>query len=213
VAFDVTGNATITVYGISGGATERTLNFSDGGNIFNTFTVTDAIAKKTVSYTGSATTIYLYSQGSGINLYAILVEEADGGGSSGNYTSKEYTVGAVTSKLVEELTPETEYTYQVKALRGSEESAYSAPKTITTLSGTSFTQLTEQKAWNLIQTKSEIVVNGIAVREIALYNLTGKKIRSVNASGISTGNLERGCYILTVHAGNGSVLTKKVIIQ
>lgn len=75
VSFEVTGDATITVYGMSSSSnTERTLVFSDGEQSLGTL-VNDgnALGKQVVEYKGGATTIYLYSASSGFNIYAISV--------------------------------------------------------------------------------------------------------------------------------------------
>lgn len=78
--FSVTGNCAIEVYLISTGTTERTLNICSGNfnpnNVVGTLTAPDnsqGIAKGSYSYSGTATTIRLYSAGSGINIYGIRV--------------------------------------------------------------------------------------------------------------------------------------------
>ncbi len=82
--FDVAGPATIKVIRISssssGGA--RTLNVAAGtfDNVIGTIEAPDGgnPAYDSFEYTGEATTLYLYSASSGINIYAIYVEEIDG---------------------------------------------------------------------------------------------------------------------------------------
>ena len=73
VSFDVAGNTTITVYGMSSSKNaERTLMITDGIKEIATL-VNDGVAidKVETTYTGSAATIYLYSVTSGFNIYYI----------------------------------------------------------------------------------------------------------------------------------------------
>ncbi len=74
--FSVKGDCTIDIYLVSSSSTsERTLNFCTGtfgDNIVSLPAAVD-IAKQTQVYTGDATTIYLYSAGSGINIYGVRV--------------------------------------------------------------------------------------------------------------------------------------------
>ncbi len=73
--FAVTGACTIEVYLISANATsERTLNIYAGnysGTPLTTMTAGLTASKQSYNYTGGATTIYMGSANSGINLYAI----------------------------------------------------------------------------------------------------------------------------------------------
>lgn len=76
--FNVTGACTIEVYAISGKSTEtRTLNVyanNYGGTLLTQFDVTgSAAAKYSYDYTGTAGSIFICSDNSGINLYAINV--------------------------------------------------------------------------------------------------------------------------------------------
>ena len=76
LSFGVTGACTIEVYLISANPTsQRTLNIysgSYGGTLLTTMLADSTIAaKRTYSYTGNATTIYMGSANSGINVYAI----------------------------------------------------------------------------------------------------------------------------------------------
>lgn len=74
VRFDVEGNCTITVYGISGGKEERTLRLATETTTIQDNTVPASgsdIAKLTYNYTGEATTLYLFSAGSGIRVFGI----------------------------------------------------------------------------------------------------------------------------------------------
>lgn len=92
VGFPVSGDCTITAYGMSSSdGSTRYLLFANGAKISdfdkdNPTAATDpnllgylendgsAIGKYSVSYTGDATTIYLYSASSGFNLYMVKVE-------------------------------------------------------------------------------------------------------------------------------------------
>lgn len=73
--FDVSEACTIRVYALSSSTSEtRTLNLSDGSTVLNAFTVAvtgSTVVAQTYDYTGTGGTLYLYSGGSGINVYAI----------------------------------------------------------------------------------------------------------------------------------------------
>lgn len=72
--FNVNGSCTITITGKSSGSSTRYLAVCDvSGNQLGTITCTSSIDTQSYSYTGSAGTIYLYSTGSGINLYEVKV--------------------------------------------------------------------------------------------------------------------------------------------
>lgn len=77
LSFKVDGNCDIDVYLMSAsGSADRTLNVDKGsfGHSLATIPALGAsISKGTVHYTGGATTIYLYSPSSGVNIYAIRV--------------------------------------------------------------------------------------------------------------------------------------------
>lgn len=71
VKFDVSGNCTVTVYAVSGNtAEERTLRLATETEKIQDNTVSN-IAKLTYNYTGEATTLYLFSAGSGIRVFGI----------------------------------------------------------------------------------------------------------------------------------------------
>ena len=74
VVFDVTGPCTIKVVGKSSGSTTRTLVVSDGSSQIGSMSETSSLTENSYSYTGGAGKLYLYSAGSGINLYQISVE-------------------------------------------------------------------------------------------------------------------------------------------
>ena len=73
--FDVTGPCTIEVYLVSAGSADRTLNIYSGaygGTPIHTMTAPQTTpVKQSYNYTGGATTIYMGSANSGINLYGI----------------------------------------------------------------------------------------------------------------------------------------------
>jgi len=75
VSFAVTGPCTLEVYCMNSGSSgERTLNIysgSYGGSTLTTMTATTTASKLSYAYTGSATTLYMGSANSNINLYAI----------------------------------------------------------------------------------------------------------------------------------------------
>jgi hypothetical protein len=93
VSFPVTGNSTITVYGMSSSSSStRTLAITDGtvklGGLTNDGTT---IGKGEVTYTGGTGTIYLYSESSGFNIYLIKVTQSSG------INDSQATKGAVVS--------------------------------------------------------------------------------------------------------------------
>jgi len=75
LTFAVTGNTTITVMGMSSSSTaDRQFNIAAGkkDSIIGTFTALGAsISKGVYTYTGKATTIYMFSPSSGVNIYYI----------------------------------------------------------------------------------------------------------------------------------------------
>lgn len=79
--FSVTGACTIEVYLVSGSSSsERTLNIysgSYGGTLLTTLSAGTTPDKQSYEYTGEATTIYMGSASSGINIYGINVKYAE----------------------------------------------------------------------------------------------------------------------------------------
>ncbi|MDR2824325.1 MAG: hypothetical protein LBB41_03890 [Prevotellaceae bacterium] len=79
ISFEVTGNATVVVYGMSSSnGTARTLVLANAnGESIGTFADSQTnggggkIDRAIIEYTGEAGTLYLYSQSSGFNIYAI----------------------------------------------------------------------------------------------------------------------------------------------
>lgn len=73
--FDVTGDCTITIYGMSGNSSNsRPLAISDGSTEKATQNLGgSALEKMTYTHTGGAGSLYIYSNDSGINLYLVKV--------------------------------------------------------------------------------------------------------------------------------------------
>lgn len=71
--FDVTGPCTIKIVSKSSGSSTRTLNISDEENVIGTISASPTLTEGTYNYTGNASTIYIYSQNSGINVYNLSV--------------------------------------------------------------------------------------------------------------------------------------------
>ena len=79
--FDITGNCSITVYltSSSGSGDARTLNIASGSfnNVIASMSApAGSVGAQTYNYTGDATTIYLYSAASGINIYGIRLNDS-----------------------------------------------------------------------------------------------------------------------------------------
>lgn len=94
LSFQVIGDCNIDIYLMSAsGSADRTLNV-DKGNFGNTIETIPAlrypITKGTVHYTGSATTIYLYSPSSGVNIYAIRLSYGNSQDINNPTTGKDY---------------------------------------------------------------------------------------------------------------------------
>lgn len=72
--FNVNGSCTIMVTAKSSGSSTRTLALCDAnGNQLTGFSCSSSIGSFSYNYTGSAGTLYLYSTGSGINLFEVKV--------------------------------------------------------------------------------------------------------------------------------------------
>ncbi len=82
LAFDVEGNATITVMAMSSSSSENRelyIAAEHPDSVFATFPALGSeISKGVYNYTGPATTIYMYSPSSGVNIYYLKVESATG---------------------------------------------------------------------------------------------------------------------------------------
>lgn len=74
VKLDVTGNCNISVKASSSSETTRTLNVvKSDGTLVGTIAVGASLSDSSVSYTGDAESLYIYSASSGINIYEIAV--------------------------------------------------------------------------------------------------------------------------------------------
>ncbi|MBQ2803647.1 MAG: hypothetical protein IJF07_07090, partial [Lachnospiraceae bacterium] len=81
VKIPVTGSDTIKVALRSSGTTTRTLVVADkSGNKLGTISAASTASVGTYEYSGEAGYVYLYSSGSGINLYMIQVDSENAGG-------------------------------------------------------------------------------------------------------------------------------------
>ena len=107
-ALDVSGKSTIKVTARSSGSSTRTLNVTDSkGNVLGTISCGSSAAtgSVTINYSG---TVYIYSAGSGINIYKIQLDTTGSlpGGSSVQQTT-EKTTEATTKKTTENTTETT----------------------------------------------------------------------------------------------------------
>jgi pectate lyase len=211
----------ITVEGLSSNATATDRGFSaSGATVDETGTsanitdgiLTEAGANAVWAYTATANLVELTTVTGGMNISKITVTLQGGTSGSSETVTGEYTVegGNVTGKTFDGLTPNTGYTYQVKALRNAEESAYSEAATINTT--VTALQRPGPEEWQCLQTGDEFVVNGPEVTEISLYDLSGKMLMGVSASRrINVSTLNRGLYILSIKTNDGSIYTSKIV--
>lgn len=102
VKVPVNGNGTLKVVLKSSGSSDRSLVVADGsGNELTTLSAGTTASLETYSYSGDAGYIYLYSAGSGINIYKIQMDDATSSGSSGSTTdTSDGTVVTSFSELV-----------------------------------------------------------------------------------------------------------------
>lgn len=88
VKVPVDGNSTIkVVLRSSGSSTRKLVVANSGGKQLGTISAASTASLGTYSYSGSAGSIYLYSAGSGINIYKIQVDSVGSSGSSGSGSS------------------------------------------------------------------------------------------------------------------------------
>ena len=119
--FDVTGKCTIEVYGMSGGSEERQLNVYTGSLVIASpiaqLPMGTTLSKQVYEYTEkNATTIYLGSANSGINLYAINVIYPSSGETPTTYTVTVAVSGdGGTASVVGEATVESGEQVTIKA--------------------------------------------------------------------------------------------------
>ena len=102
VKVPVNGNGTLKVVLKSSGSSDRSLVVADGsGNELTTLSAGTTASLETYSYSGDAGYIYLYSAGSGINIYKIQMDDATSSSSSGSTTdTSDGTVVTSFSELV-----------------------------------------------------------------------------------------------------------------
>lgn len=123
IKFAVDGACKISVVARSGGTDERTLNLSDGSTVLATF---PAVSKSTTpspqsyEYTGDSRNLYLFSAGSGINVYLIKIVY----GSSSSSSVIKVTISGGSSVTVDKsvtltatpnVTPSGAYTWKITA--------------------------------------------------------------------------------------------------
>jgi len=78
-------------------------------------------------------------------------------------------------------------------------------------------QLTENKSirsaqkLTIVQTSDQLSVQNNEVKEIALYNISGKKITTATGKSINVASLNVGVYVVWAKLTNGLVLTEKFI--
>jgi pectate lyase len=71
----------------------------------------------------------------------------------------------------------------------------------------------QQETAQWIQTADAIRIENIQVEEMALYSLSGTKIRRVSSSVMELNSLNKGLYILFVRSIDGKIVNKKIIIN
>ncbi len=195
------------------------VNNNESSNSTNSIgSITDnivGIGRKTVSFT-----INNYSTG---NDYVALRFEGNftatiysatitavGGGSS-TPSCKEYQTSS-NSITIPDLSPNTEYTYQVKAIKGTEESSYCTAKSVTTSTLTSIDNISGDKI-QILQTSNELIVTGAEVSDICLYTASGMQIDCIKAQVIDISALKAGVYVAKVLTVDGQIATKKFFIK
>ncbi|MDR1678590.1 MAG: T9SS type A sorting domain-containing protein [Prevotellaceae bacterium] len=142
---DLRGATLNIVYTLqTAGSQQLKLNFDDNnssnGRILN-LTNTAANSTESIELTGATGTDFLCFRldgKCGITIHSLTVTKAGEGGGTGGGTiitpvCDETYETETNSITIPNLTPETEYTYQVKAIRGTEETAYSPSASTTTL--------------------------------------------------------------------------------
>ncbi len=122
VALDISGTTNIKITARSSGTSTRTLNVADAsGNILGTISCgsTAALGNVATTYSG---TVYIYSAGSGINIYKVQIDTTGslpGGSSSQTTTAAEATTEATTKAT-------TTTTQKQDTSDGTKVSSYSA---------------------------------------------------------------------------------------
>ncbi|MDR1699070.1 MAG: T9SS type A sorting domain-containing protein, partial [Prevotellaceae bacterium] len=117
----------------------------------------------------------------------------------------------------------TKYTYQIKAVRGAEQSAYSAAATVTTLAGyervkENVEAIAETQSLNISiypnPAKEVVYVQSDAqVTRVEIYSLGGALVMQENNfnESLFVSELPKGVYILRAYTDNGTAATTKLI--
>lgn len=114
VSFNVNGNADIKITAMSSGSSTRTLAVANSsGKEIGTVQATNSLATNTVSYKGNADTLYIYSKGSGINIFKIEVSNS---GSTATTKATTTTTTKATTTTTTEATTETTTKATVNAI-------------------------------------------------------------------------------------------------
>jgi len=118
-----------------------------------------------------------------------------------------YTTTATTI-VIPGLSPETAYTYQVSAIRGTEQSAYSDAKTIYTLNGqTSIAEKTAAKPYVIYIASGQLIVDNLNGATIQIYNTVGQAVVTNAVSPVNVSAL-KGIYIVKI-----GTFVKKVVFN
>lgn len=106
----------------------------------------------------------------------------------------------------------TNYTYQVKAnttLQGYSSSQYSSAASITSSTATNMPAVVANL--DILQTESDILLQGISCTELSIYNMAGNKLASSSTNIISIRSLQKGLYIVRILMPDSSVRSFKFI--
>jgi len=198
------GNATAIDRGYT--ATGGTLNTTKSSNIDATGIMNVAGAVGTWVYTATATKVVITSVIGGMNIQKITVS------TSGSSTTCTEYPAATNTYTASGLTNGATYTYQVKALSSNAAyttSSYTTAQSITTGTVTDITKISTD--FGLIQTENALLVTGIDVDLLSIYNLQGQIIASAKDSSINISSLNHGVYVVLVKGTDGSQSSKKFI--
>lgn len=202
----MSGNATATdrgfsVKGATVDASGTSANISGG-------VISEAGAAGTWSYIATSDVVELTTLNGGMNITKIIVSSD---GMSSSVKCDEYdTVDA--TKTISNLTEGKEYTYQVKALRGDEETLYSTAQSIVVENLTLLEDVLKEKDWTFMQTPAQLIVSGLEVDELSLYNSSGNKVMNITDSQVLTiDSLPSGFYVLVITTTENAVISKKII--
>ncbi len=103
--------------------------------------------------------------------------------------------------VIQDLAPNTEYTYQVKAVKGTDASDYSPAAKITT-SGASAIGDVEASKFVVYQSNDNLVVKGDDVQSLAVYSLVGTTIaKNEHQNEINLSGVPSGVYIVNINNG------------